>query len=88
MKYQVEIITKTPKIIVESHHPLLAITDLFHDKKLWNPETRKTKIVKKQQYSIRYKVKNLDNGKIFTGSLEDFKYRRDERTQNNEGRSK
>lgn len=79
MKYQIEIITKLPKKIVEAHHPLSAITELFKGKHSWNSETKKFDTIKKQQYSIRYKVKNLDNGKVFTGRLEDFKYYRDER---------
>lgn len=79
MKYQVEIITKTPKMIVETHHPLLAITNLFNESWRLNRETNKLEVIKKATYSIRYKVKNLDNGKVFTGELRDFKYSRDEK---------
>lgn len=79
MKYQVEIITKTPKMVVRSHHPLRAITNLFNESWRLNRETNKLEVIKKATYSIRYKVKNLDNGKVFTGELRDFKYSRDEK---------
>lgn len=79
MKYQIEIITKTPKIIVESTHPLMAVKDLFYEKMVWDEKNKRMKGDGKATHSIRYKVKNLENGKVFTGQLSEFKLYRDER---------
>ena len=78
MKYQVEIITKTPKTIIESSHPLKIVKELFYDQREYDRETREWKVVRKQTHSIRYKVTNLKTGSIFTGEFCDFKLCRDD----------